>query len=113
MSKGSAIPVRFEAEEAAALQDIARRSGLPVAEVIRRAVRLLYREVTNSPNMGQVIMELTPEVFRERMRKAVQHAAEEWAEQAKVVQPPTSERSPQIAEDQPRALSRRKPKSQE
>jgi hypothetical protein len=43
--KGPPIPVRFEADEGAAIRALAEATGLPAADVIRRAVRLLHREV--------------------------------------------------------------------
>jgi hypothetical protein len=45
MSKGSPIPVRFEPQEARVIEDLARRTGLTQAEIVRRACRLLYSEV--------------------------------------------------------------------
>jgi len=45
MSKGKPIPIRFEAKEDAAIREIAESVGLDNSEVVRRAVRLLYREV--------------------------------------------------------------------
>lgn len=43
MKKGPPIPVRFEEAESRALAELAMQSGLPVAEIIRRCVRLFYR----------------------------------------------------------------------
>ncbi len=45
MRKGPPIPVRFEEAEIAFLNALHEQTGLPVADLIRRAVRLLAREV--------------------------------------------------------------------
>ncbi len=58
MSKGKPIPVRFEEAEAEALADLAKRTGLPVADIIRRCVRLLAQEVERRGAIG-FILDLT------------------------------------------------------
>lgn len=45
MSKGKPIPVRFEAAESAGIADLAKATGMGEAEVVRRSVRLMLREV--------------------------------------------------------------------
>ncbi len=58
MSKAKPIPVRFEQDEARALADLADRTGLPVADIIRRCVRLLSQEVQRQGSVG-FILDLT------------------------------------------------------
>jgi hypothetical protein len=41
--KGKAVPVRFEPGETEALNELSTKWGLPVADIIRRSVRLFYK----------------------------------------------------------------------
>lgn len=54
MSKGPPIPVRFEDAETNALVHLATKTGLSMAELIRRSVRLFYAESQKS-GTGSII----------------------------------------------------------
>jgi Ribbon-helix-helix protein, copG family len=45
VSKGNAIPAKFDPPEEKLLRDLKRRTGLSVSEIIRRSVRLLGIEI--------------------------------------------------------------------
>jgi hypothetical protein len=53
------IPVRFPADEQAALDEVARRAGLNRGDVIRRACRLLFKTVAKEGNLN-FLMDLVP-----------------------------------------------------
>lgn len=55
MSKGKPKPVRFEADEIAALEDLKARTGLPIAEIIRRSVRLLHKETVRKNSVSFIL----------------------------------------------------------
>lgn len=61
MAKGNPIPTKFEPEEEKLLKWVAKKSGLPVSEVIRRAVFLLNQEVKRrGGKVGWIVEDLMP-----------------------------------------------------
>ena len=62
MAKGNPIPCKFEPAEEQLLKWVARKSGLSVSEVIRRAVSLLNEEVKRrGGKVGWIVEELAPQ----------------------------------------------------
>jgi hypothetical protein len=59
-NKGDPIPTRFDPPENEAINAIARRTGLPNAEIVRRAVRLLAQQVKARGSVGFIVEELSP-----------------------------------------------------
>ena len=76
MSKGDPIPTRFDEPENEAIAEIHRRTGLPNAEIIRRAVRLLAQHVKARGSVGFILEELSPAPL-EHIRKVKSYSAEE------------------------------------
>jgi hypothetical protein len=64
MSKGDPIPTRFDPLEDRAINELADRTGLPNAEIVRRAVRLLALRVKEEGAVGFILDELAPEQTR-------------------------------------------------
>lgn len=61
MSKGDPVPTRLDPAEERALETLKRRTGLPKAELIRRAVRLLRLRFEEEGSVGFIVEELSPE----------------------------------------------------
>lgn len=62
MAKGNPIPTKFEQDEEQALKLVAKKSGMPVSEVVRRAVILLNEEVKlRGGKVGWIVDELGDE----------------------------------------------------
>lgn len=53
--KGKPVPVRFERDECTFLDTAAQETGLGMAELVRRSVRLLKRERERENGFGFII----------------------------------------------------------
>lgn len=72
MAKGKPIPTKFDADEEALLKWIAKKSGLSVSEVVRRAVFFLNEEVRRrNGNVSWIIEELAREIHPMPGQKAI------------------------------------------
>lgn len=64
--KGKPIPTRFDPPETDAIKKLQQRTGLPAAEIVRRAVRLLSQRVeAEGGGVGFILDELSPRVAEE------------------------------------------------
>lgn len=71
MNKGDPIPTRFDPAEDQAINEIAKRTGLPKAEIVRRAVRLLAQQVKTRGEVGFIVQELSPETWHPREKPII------------------------------------------
>jgi hypothetical protein len=63
VSKGDSIPTRFDPPEEEALAALKHRTGLPTAEIIRRAVRLLKKRYNEEKSAAFIIEDLAPDDY--------------------------------------------------
>ncbi len=66
IKKGNAIPTKFDAPEESLILALNQRTGLSQGEVVRRAVRLLRREIAHrgSSWVNFLVEELAPETTK-------------------------------------------------
>jgi hypothetical protein len=76
VSKGDPIPTRFDQSEEEALEVLHRRTGLPRAEIIRRAMRLLRLRFEHERSVGFILEELSPAPLK-KIKTVTSYAAEE------------------------------------
>jgi hypothetical protein len=76
VSKGDPIPTRFDQAEEEAVDVLHRRTGLPRAEIIRRAMRLLRLRFEHEGSVGFILEELSPAPLK-KIKTVTSYSAEE------------------------------------
>lgn len=93
--------VRFSDKEEELLDELAKQSGLPVAEVIRRSVRLFAIESKSPDRLATMLMELSEHRFEEAMQSVQKKPTKTHPPNVTPLKYPTADEGLKAAEDGP------------